>query len=93
MKKIISVVLSLVFVLGIFPAVGFAATNTEDIIILYENDVHCEVVGYSKLAAMKKELQKTHAYVGVVSGGDYIQGSSLAVALLVAFVPIYKKKK
>ena len=39
MKKIISVVLSLVFVLGIFPAVGFAATNTEDIIILYENDV------------------------------------------------------
>lgn len=45
MKKIISVVLSLVFVLGIFPAVGFAATNTEDIIILFENDVHCEVVG------------------------------------------------
>lgn len=79
MKKIISVVLSLVFVLGIFPAVGFAATNTEDIIILYENDVHCEVVGYSKLAAMKKEFQKTHAYVGVVSGGDYIQGSSLGV--------------
>jgi 2',3'-cyclic-nucleotide 2'-phosphodiesterase (5'-nucleotidase family) len=28
---------------------------------------------------MKKELQQTHNYVGVVSGGDYIQGNSLGV--------------
>ena len=72
------------FVLGIILATGFcginvfAAQNTEDdIIILYENDVHCAVEGYSKLAAMKKELQETYTHVGVVSGGDYIQGSSL----------------
>ena len=77
MKKIISVILSIVFVLGIFPTVSFAAPNTENIIILYENDVHCAVEGYSKLSAMKKELQERYAYVGVVSVGDYIQGSSL----------------
>ena len=45
------------------------------------------------MSFMKKERQETHAYVGVASGGDYIPGSSLGVALLVAFVPIYKKKK
>lgn len=77
MKKIISVILSIVFVLGIFPTVSFAAPNTENIIILYENDVHCAVEGYSKLSAMKKELLERYAYVGVVSVGDYIQGSSL----------------
>ena len=53
------------------------AKNTDTIIILYENDVHCAVEGYSKLAAMKKELLQTYAYVGAVSCGDYIQGSSL----------------
>ena len=30
------------------------------VVILYENDVHCAVEGYSKLAAMKKELLETH---------------------------------
>ena len=28
---------------------------------------------------MKKELNETYKHVGVVSGGDYIQGSSLGV--------------
>jgi 2',3'-cyclic-nucleotide 2'-phosphodiesterase (5'-nucleotidase family) len=79
MKRIIAIVLCLVFVLGICPVTSLAATNTEDIVILYENDVHCVVEGYSKLAAMKKELQQTYSYVGVVSGGDYIQGNSLGV--------------
>ena len=77
MKKIILVVLSLILVLGTFLTVTFAEATSDDIIILYENDVHCAVEGYSKLSAMKKELQQTYAYVGVVSCGDYIQGSSL----------------
>ena len=29
------------------------AKDSETIVILYENDVHCAVEGYSKLAAMK----------------------------------------
>lgn len=79
MKRILAVVVCLAFVLGACPTVIWAAENTEDIIILYENDVHCEVTGYSKLAALKNELLQTHAYVGVVSSGDYVQGSSLGV--------------
>lgn len=78
-KKIGMFVICFLLAIGIFPTTAFAEQNTEDIIILYESDVHCEVEGYSKLAAMKKELQQTYAKVGVVSGGDYIQGNSLGV--------------
>lgn len=39
-----------------------------------ENDVHCEVDGYSKLAAMKSELKLSYDHVGVVSSGDFVQG-------------------
>lgn len=76
-KRIAAIVLCALLVVCVFPTATFAAQNNEDIIILYENDVHCAVEGYSRLSAMKKELQDTYAHVGVVSGGDYIQGSSL----------------
>lgn len=48
-----------------------------DIVILYENDVHCNVDGYAKVSALKNELIQENNYVAVVSSGDYIQGSSL----------------
>ena len=76
-KRIAAIVLCALLVICALPTETFAAQNNEDIVILYENDAHCAVEGYSKLAAMKKELQETYAHVGVVSGGDYIQGSSL----------------
>ena len=76
-KRLAAIVLCALLVICVFPAETFAAQSNEDIVILYENDVHCSVEGYSKLSAMKKELQETYAHVGVVSGGDYIQGSSL----------------
>ena len=77
-NKFIAIFVCVLLLIGSMPIVAFASNN-DDIIILYENDVHCEVTGYSKLSAMKKELQKKYAYVGVVSCGDYIQGSSLGV--------------
>lgn len=49
----------------------------EKIVILYENDVHCAVEGYTKLAAMKEELKSSYDYVGVVSVGDFVQGGTL----------------
>ena len=49
----------------------------ESIVILYENDVHCELDGYSKLAAMKAELKSSYDHVGVVSSGDFVQGGTL----------------
>ncbi|MBE6345159.1 MAG: bifunctional metallophosphatase/5'-nucleotidase, partial [Spirochaetaceae bacterium] len=48
-----------------------------DIVIIYENDVHCNVDGYAKVSALKNELIQENNYVAVVSSGDYIQGSSL----------------
>ena len=79
-NKLIAMILCLVLLVGVLPispVVAEAAVNTDDIVILYENDVHCMVEGYTKLSALKKELQETYAHVGVVSGGDYIQGNSL----------------
>lgn len=78
-RRILTFALCLVLILSLLPGSALAAQNTEDIVILYENDVHCAVEGYTKLAALKKELQQTYAHVGVVSSGDYIQGGSLGV--------------
>ena len=77
-NKILAVLFCVLFIVGIVPISAFAQNN-DDIIILYENDVHCAIEGYSKLSAMKKELRQTHQHVGVVSGGDYIQGNSMGV--------------
>ena len=49
----------------------------ESIAILYENDVHCAIEGYSKLAAMKAELKASYDHVGVVSSGDFVQGGTI----------------
>lgn len=55
----------------------FSCVNAQEpVVILYENDVHCAVDGYSKLAAMKKELSSVYKHVGIVSSGDFIQGAA-----------------
>ena len=77
-NKFMIVITCILLVISMLPLSAFAV-NSEDIVILYENDVHCIVEGYSKLAAMKKELQESYSHVGVVSGGDFIQGNSLGV--------------
>ncbi len=51
-----------------------SAVNKNDIVILYDNDVHCNVEGYEDMAALKKEMQSKSRYVSVVSCGDYLQG-------------------
>ncbi len=52
--------------------------NSNEIIILYENDVHCAVDGYPKISALKKEFSVNEdTKVGVVSVGDFIQGDTL----------------
>lgn len=74
MKKIIaSIIVFVALIVCVLPLSSFAAEN-EDIVILYENDVHCEMSGYSTLAAMKNELKAEYAHVGVVSSGDFLQG-------------------
>ena len=75
-KKIITFSLVLCMALSVFTGVVYAK-DTDTIVILYENDVHCATEGYSKLAAMKNELLETYTNVGVVSVGDFVQGGTL----------------
>lgn len=76
--KTVTMTVCILLLIGILPISAFAS-KSDDIVILYENDVHCEIEGYAKLAALKNELKESHEHVGVVSGGDYIQGNSLGV--------------
>ncbi len=75
LKKFLAIILSIIVTLSF--SVVFVSAEGEEIVILYENDVHCAIDAYAKLAAMKKELKTSLNYVGVVSCGDYIQGSSI----------------
>ena len=75
-KRIITFGLVLCMTFSVFTGVVYAK-DTDTIVILYENDVHCAVEGYSKLAAMKNELSETYTNVGVVSAGDFVQGGTL----------------
>ena len=55
------------------------SAGTDDIVILYTNDVHTYVDGpisYDVIAAIKKELQEEYEYVYLVDAGDHIQGTA-----------------
>ena len=75
-KKLIICSLVLCIFISAFTGTIYAKDDNT-VVILYENDVHCAVEGYSKLAAMKNELLESYTNVGVVSGGDFIQGGTL----------------
>ena len=49
-------------------------TKRQDIVIYFENDVHCAVETYSEIAAMRDSALRETPYVSVVSAGDFIQG-------------------
>jgi len=51
-------------------------TQRTSIVILYENDVHCNIDGYAKMAGLRDAIADT-AYVGMVSSGDYLQGGTV----------------
>ena len=46
----------------------------QDIVILYDNDVHCAVDGYANMAGLKNQALEQTPYVSVVSCGDFVQG-------------------
>jgi 2',3'-cyclic-nucleotide 2'-phosphodiesterase (5'-nucleotidase family) len=48
-----------------------------DIVILYDNDVHCAVDGYATMSALKKDMLGKTDYVSVVSSGDFAQGATI----------------
>lgn len=56
---------------------GEAGSATEEIVVLYTNDVHCgieDAIGYAGLAAYKAEMEALYEYVTLVDCGDAIQG-------------------
>ena len=69
--------------LGICVAAYCSAENNgttfqpnKTIVILYENDVHCAIDGYTKLAGLRDAIAASDtAYVGITSSGDFLNGS------------------
>ena len=52
------------------------AGKPKSVVILYENDAHCAVDGYTRLRGLADAISKADtAYVGVVSSGDFLQGA------------------
>ena len=80
MRKNLSVLLTLLLVLVLaVPAAAAEPVLSEDIVILYTNDVHTYIDGplsYDTVAAVKAELQKQYRYVLLVDAGDHIQGTA-----------------
>lgn len=54
-----------------------AAPKTSDrsIVVVYDNDVHCAIDGYSLMAGYRDAVSDT-SYVAMVSSGDYLQGGT-----------------
>ena len=89
MKKILLPLLLAVFVLSCSPKAvpaGSSGKADADIVILYDNDVHCVVDGYAEMAALKAEKKQHTPYVTLVSAGDFVQGGSLGAASKGAYI-------
>lgn len=76
-KRILSIILVLTLCLSLFPTAVLAAdaVSSDDIVILYTNDVHTyisEDITYSKVAALKDSYEN----VLLVDAGDHIQGTA-----------------
>ena len=53
------------------------AMAQKSIVILYENDVHCGIDGYTKMAGLSDAISRADtAYVGAVCVGDFLQGNT-----------------
>lgn len=79
MKKIFVLfsVLVLLSSCSIHQSIFKSKKNKKSIVILYENDVHCGIDGYTKLAGLRDAIAKSDtAYAVAVSCGDYLQGGS-----------------
>ena len=54
-----------------------AGEKQKSIVILYENDVHCGIDGYAKLAGLRDAINKSDtAYAAAVCVGDFLQGNT-----------------
>lgn len=84
MKKFLSVILSFAMLISSAVYVGAAEqTLSDDIVILYTNDVHTYIDGdlsYDVVSALKKDLSRKYKYVFLADAGDHIQGTAYGSA-------------
>ena len=81
MKKISLIIIT--FILTCL--LGGCSEKPVDIAVLYTNDIHCAVdsdsengiIGYSKLAQLKKDIAKTGTPVLLVDAGDAVMGEPI----------------
>ncbi|MBR3803071.1 MAG: bifunctional metallophosphatase/5'-nucleotidase [Clostridia bacterium] len=71
MKKLTAILLAFIMVVSAIPVAFAAETET---VILFTNDIHCNIDGYPVLAAYRAELIAQGKNVITVDAGDAIQG-------------------
>lgn len=50
----------------------------KSIVILYENDVHCSIDGYTRIAGLRDAINRSDtAWAAVVCSGDFLQGNTI----------------
>lgn len=78
-KKLSLLLLSALLILSFASGIALSAAAEENIelIVLYTNDVHCGIEGYSVLAAYRAELISQGHEVVTVDAGDAIQGEMI----------------
>ena len=76
MKRNLCVLALLLVLFGYAEEAYSQCQRQRSIVILYENDVHCAVDGYAKLAGLRDAIADT-ADVFLVSNGDYVQGQTV----------------
>ena len=79
-RRSIALLLCLMLVCALAAPAAAAQTGTsEDIVILYTNDVHTYIDGplsYDVISGIKKELETEYAHVLLVDAGDHVQGTA-----------------
>ncbi len=79
-RKSLALLLAVMLVLTLTIPVTAAETSpSDDIVILYTNDVHTYIDGplsYDVIAAVKAELETRYSHVLLVDAGDHVQGTA-----------------
>lgn len=83
MKRAVKSLIMAAAICSVFGMTVRAEDVSDDIVILYTNDVHTYIDGtlsYDVVAGLKKELEKQYKEVILVDAGDHIQGTGYGSA-------------
>lgn len=79
MKKLLTTLLTVAMLFSAFGTTVMADQKSDDIVVLYTNDVHTYIDGtisYDVIAAIKADLETQYNNVLLVDAGDHIQGTA-----------------